>query len=225
MASFLSPNWPTFYFQWKYSFLLSPTNCQPTRQNLQWLDRQDWWNVNDIVHASLGPQPIEQLKGRELNYWFWQNPSLIFVFGRSIENSSTFRLISNRYKVLWNLLMVTVECEPPLFWERFCGNVLIAWAVTVTFSYPDSNRFCNLVAFQHFSTSYLGSFSGSYLGSFLRSHLVPFQGNICLQSNSDSSFDLISSTISWNVNSSMLRISPDQSVNNMERLIGKRENG
>ena len=47
-----------------------------------------------------------------------------------------------------------------------------------------------------------------------------------LQSNSDSSFDFTSFwPISRNVNSSMLRISPGQPVNNMERLIGKREKG
>ena len=47
-----------------------------------------------------------------------------------------------------------------------------------------------------------------------------------LQSNGDSSFDFTSFwPISRNVNSSMLRISPGQPVNNMDRLIGKREKG
>ena len=160
MASFLAPKWPTFYFHWKYLFF---KNGQPTRQNINWLDRQELWNINDTVHVSTGTgtRPIEHWK---ITFSLsLPLPGKLKIPLLSIKlHSSTFWLISKRWGAL-DLLMVTVECEP-LFWKRFCGNVLIAWVVTVTFSYPDNSRRCNQIAFQHFSTSYLGSFSRSLLG-------------------------------------------------------------
>ena len=78
MASFLAPKWPTFYFHWKYLFF---KNGQPTRQNINWLDRQELWNINDTVHVSTGTgtRPIEQLKRWTVDGNILKN-NLLFVF-------------------------------------------------------------------------------------------------------------------------------------------------